>query len=144
MVGLVRESQNEMSSGEVLFGTPGIVVLSPLLKILYMNRRAQVLISDLVPTTQAPQQLNNRTDILPPVLINLAGEILSVLRSRHEMSVKGQFEIRRSVSGPGKPVSVRGMGVPNVQGAEHARIVLLLTETSANYSENYQSSGSVL
>ena len=144
MVGLVRESQNEMSSGEVLFGTPGIVVLSPLLKILYMNRQAHVVISDLAPTTQSAQQPNNRTGVLPPALISLAGEILSVLRSRHEMSEKGQFEIRRTANGSGKPVSIRGVGVPNGQGVAHARILLFLTGTSADHSENHWSPGDVL
>lgn len=72
------------------------------------------------------------------MLINLAGEILSLLRSRHEMSKKGQIEIRHSINGSGKPVSIRGMGVPNGQGVEHARIVRFLTGTSANYSEPYQ------
>jgi hypothetical protein len=144
MIGQVEESQTDMSSGEVLFGGPGIVVLSALLKILYMNRQAHVVIDDLVSTTPETHQPNNRTGVLPPALINLAGEILRVLRSRHEMSVKGQFEIRHTANGSGKPVSIRGMGVPNGQGVEHARIVLVLTETSANHSENYQSSGSVL
>jgi hypothetical protein len=132
MVDQVKESQKEISSGEVLFGGPGIVVLSPLLEVMYMNRQAHVLFSELVPTTQAAQQPNNRTDILPPALINLAGEILSVLRSRHEMSEKGQFEMRHSVNGSGKPVSIRGVGVPSGQGVEHSRIVLLLT--SPHYS----------
>jgi hypothetical protein len=137
MADQVEESQKEISSGEVLCGGPGIVVLSPLLEVMYMNRQAHVLISDLVLTTPAPQQPNNRTGVLPPALINLAGEILSVLRSRHEMSVKGQFEIRHAVNGSGKPVSVRGVGVPNGQGVEHARILLFLTGTSANqHSEN--------
>jgi hypothetical protein len=52
----------------------------------------------------------SRTDILPPVLINLAGEILSVLRSRHEMKEKGQFEIRHSANGSGKPAHSRSGG----------------------------------
>ena len=116
----------------------GIVVLSPSLQILHMNRQAQILISDLVPTTPETQQRNHRSDVLPPALVNLSREILRVLRKRHKMSEKGQFEIRHVTNGSGKPVSIRGMGVPNGQGVEHARIVLLLTGTSANYSEPYQ------
>jgi hypothetical protein len=130
------DSQSDMSNGGALSGEAGIVVLSPSLQILYMNRQAQVLFSDLVAATHAAQQPNNRTGVLPPALINPANEILKVLRRRHEMSDKGQFEIRHSVNRSGKPVSVRGVGVPNGQGVAHARILLFLTETSADQSEN--------
>jgi hypothetical protein len=144
MIEQVKETQSGMSNGEVLSGKPGIVVLSPSLQILHLNRHAQFLIGGLASTTSEAQQPNNRTDILPPVLINLAGEILSVLRSRHEMKEKGQFEIRHSANGSGKPVLIRGVGVPNGQGVEHARILLVLTETSADHSENHRSLGSGL
>ena len=134
-----------MSSGKFLSGGPGIVVLSPSLQILHMNRQAYLLISGLAPpTTREAQQADHRTDLLPPALISLAGEILRVLRRRHEMSEKGQFEIRHSVNGSSMPVFIRGVGMPNGHGVQHARIVLLLTETSANHSDDHQSLGSVL
>jgi hypothetical protein len=136
--------QNGMSSGKVLSGMPGIVVLSPSLQVLHLNRQAQSLISDLVLTAPAAQQPNHRRAGLPPVLINLSGEILRVLRSRHERSEKGQFVIRRSANGSGKPVDIRGVGVLNGQGVEQARIVLFLTGLSADQSGNYQNSGRVL
>jgi hypothetical protein len=128
-----------MNSGTLLPGKPGIVVLSPSLQILHMNRQAHLLISDLVPTTSAAQQPTNRTGVLPPALVDLSREILSALRSRHEMSEKGQFEIRHVADEFGKPVFIRGVGVPNGKGVDHARIVLLLTVTSADHSENRQS-----
>ena len=136
-----KESQSDMSSGKVLLGRPGIVVLSPSLEVLHINRQAHLLICDLVPTPPKAQHPNHRTDVLPPALINLAGEILSVLRSRHEINEKRQFEIRHSTNETGKPVFIRGVGVPNGQGVDHARIVFVLTGTSANHSENRQSLG---
>ena len=138
MVDQVKESQNGMSNGKVLSGSPEIVVLSPSLQILHMNRQAQLLISDLSAITSEPQQLNHRTNALPQALVNLSREILRVLRNRHEMSEKGQFEIQHVANGSGKPVSIRGVGVPNGQGVEHSRILLFLTGTGANYSEPYQ------
>jgi hypothetical protein len=136
-----KESQSDMSSGKVLLGGPGIVVLSPSLEVLHINRQAHLLICDLVPTTPEALHPNHRTNVLPPVLINLAGEILSVLRSRHEINEKGQFEIRHSTNETGQPVFIRGVGVPNGQAVDHARIVLVLTGTSANHSENRQNLG---
>ena len=143
MVDQVKESQSNMSRGTVLSGGPGIVVLSPSMKILHLNRQARFLINGLASTTSEAQQPNNRTGILPPALINLAGEIFSVLRSRHEMKEKGQFEIQHSANGSGKPVLIRGVGVPNGHGVEQARIVLLLTGIGATHSENEQSLGSI-
>jgi hypothetical protein len=134
----VKVSQHDMSSGKVLSDGPGIVVLAPSMQILHLNRQAQSLIGDLASATPEAQQPNHRMDVLPPVLINLAGEILSVLRSRHEMSEKGQFEIRHCANGLGRPVFIRGVGVPNGQGVAHARIVLLLTGMSGDRSENPQ------
>ena len=123
MVDQVKEPQNDISNGKVLSGSPGIVVLTPSLQILHMNDQAQILISDMVPsTTPAAQQPNNRTEILPPALITLSREIIKVLRRRHERSEEGQFEIRYVADESGKPVFIRGMGVPNRGGIGHARI----------------------
>jgi hypothetical protein len=136
-----KESQSDMSSGKVLLGSPGIVVLSPSLEVLHINRQAHLLICDLVPTTPEAQHPNHRMDVLPPALINLAGEILSGLRSRYEINEKGQFEIRHSTNETGKPVFIRGVGLPNGHGVDHARIVFVLTGTSANHAENLHSLG---
>jgi hypothetical protein len=141
MLEQVKEFQNGMSNGEVLSGRPGIVVLSPSLQVLHMNRQAQILIRDVVPTALEVKQLNDRTHVLPPVFINLAGEILRVLRSRHERSEKGLLEIRHAANWSDRPVFVRGVGVPNGHGVEHARIVLFLTETSTDPLESHQSLG---
>ena len=66
------------------------------------------------------------------------------LRSRHEIDEKGQFEIQHSADGTGKPVSIRAVGVVNGEGVAQARIVLLLTGTGADHSENHRSLGSGL
>jgi hypothetical protein len=143
MVDQVKVSQHDMSSAKVLLGGPGIVVLAPSMQVLHLNHQAQILITGLMPSTPEVQQPNNRTGILPPALINLAGVILSALRSRHERNEKGQIEIRHSFNGTGKPVSIRGVGVLNGEGVAQARIVLLLTGTGATHSENEQSLGSI-
>jgi hypothetical protein len=106
------------------------------MQVLHVNRRAITLTSVLGPPKPRGQQPNNPTVVLPPTLTNLAGEILRVLRSRKEMSDKGPFEIQHLANDSGKPVFIRGFGVPSPNGVQHARIVLLLTETSANLLEN--------
>lgn len=143
MVDQETAAQNDMISGQVLPGGPGIVVLTPSLQILHMNRRARLLISDLAPTTPEAQHPSHRTELVPLAPINLADEIIRELRSRHEMGEKGPLEIRRSVSGSGNSVRIRGIGVPNEHGIAHAHIVLVLTEVSASHPEDHQSSGSM-
>lgn len=144
MVDQVEVSQQDRSSGKFLSRGPGIAVLSPSLQVLYMDRQAQILISDFGPTTPEAQQSNDRTHVLPPALINLVGVILNALRSSHKMSEKGLIEIRHSVKDAGKLVSICGIGVPNGYGVEPARIVLLLTGTSAHHSESHQNHGCLL
>ena len=48
----VKVSQHDMSSGKVLSGGPGIVVLSPSMKILHLNRQARFLINGLASFTE--------------------------------------------------------------------------------------------
>ena len=108
-----------------------------------MNRQAIKLAGMLGPAEPRGQDLNHSASVLPPLLNHLAGKILSVLRSRHEMSKKGQCEVRSFENGFCKPVFIRGVGVPSVNGLQDSHVVFLLTETSANHSENHQSPGSV-
>ena len=137
MVDQETVAQNDIISGQVLPGGPGIVVLSPSLQILHMNRQARLLTSDLAPITPEAQHPNHRTEFFPPAPINLADDIIRELRSRHEMGEKGQLEIRRSANGFGNSVRIRGLGVPNGHGIEDTRIVLVLTEVNASHSENH-------
>ncbi|HKO30741.1 MAG TPA: hypothetical protein VJU54_06360 [Nitrospiraceae bacterium] len=133
-----------MSNGKVLSGGPGIVVLSHVLEVLHINRQA-IKLAGLLGRVQANGQLANKaTGILPPPLTDLAGKIISLLQSRHERSEKGQIEIRHSANGSDKPVHVRGVGVPDRDGIACARIVLILTEASANDSENHQNNENVI
>jgi hypothetical protein len=144
MVDQETAAQNDMISRQVLSGGPGIVLLSPSLQILHMNRQARLLISDLAPTTPEAQYPNHRAERFPPAPINSAVELVRMLRRRHEMGEKGLLEIRRSASGSGNLVRIRGVGVPNEHVKEHAYIVLVLTEVSASRSEDHQRSGSML
>lgn len=53
------------------------------------------------------QVLPGGTGLVPPALVDLAGEIIRVLRRLHQMGEKGQLEIRRSANGSGNPVRIR-------------------------------------
>ena len=134
----------EMSRGKVLFGLLGIVVHSPSLEVLRVNRQAHLLISDLLPTTSEAQQPNNRTDVLPSALINLSHEILSLLRSCRELSEKWQFEIRHSANESGKLVVHSRSGSAEWTWSRACAHRARPNWTSANHSEDQQSLGSGL
>jgi hypothetical protein len=133
-VNRMKESQRDMSNGKIQSAGPGIVVLSHVLEILHMNRQAVKLASLLHPIQPDGQLLNNGTRVLPPPLTDLAGKILSLLQSRHERSETGQIEIRHSANESDAPVHIRGVGVPDRNGVEQVRIVLILTEANADHS----------
>ena len=133
-----------MSNGEILSGRPGIVVLSHVLEVLHMNRQAVKLASLLGPARPVGQPPNNATRILPPPLTDVAGKILSMLRSRHERSEQGQIEIRHSVNESDRPMHIRGVGVPDRHGVTQARIVLIITEARTSHSENEDGNGSMV
>ena len=118
------------------------MVLSHVLEVLHMNRQAVKLASLLGPARPDGHLPNNATRILPPPLTDLAGKILSMLRSRHDRSQKGQVEIRHSANGSDMPVNICGVGVPDRHGVAHARIVFILTEARASHSESHDGDGS--
>lgn len=130
----MKESQRDMENGKVQTAGPGIVVLSHVQEILHMNRQAFRLASLLYPIQPDGQLPNNGTAVLPPPLTDLADKILSLLQSRHERSEKGQIEIRYTVNASNASVHIRGVGVPDRNGVEQVRIVLILTETNVNHS----------
>lgn len=133
-----------MSNGKGLSEGPGIVVLSHVLEVLHMNRQAVKLASLLGPARPEGHLPNNVSRILPPPLTDLAGKILSMLRSRHDRSEMGQVEIRHSANESDMSVHICGVGVPDRHGVAHARIVFILTEARANHSESQDGNGGMV
>jgi hypothetical protein len=133
-----------MNDGKVLSGGPGIVVLSHGLEVLHINRQAVKLANLLGPARPDGHLPDNATRILSPPLTDLAGKILSTLRSRHDRSEKGQVEIRHSSNESDMPVHIRGVGVPDRHGVAHARIVFILTDARTSHSENQDGNESMV
>ena len=125
-----------MSNGKVPSGGPGIVVLSHVLEVLHMNHQAVKLARLLGPARPDGHPPNNAMRVLPPPLTDLAGKILSMLRSRHDRSETGQVEIRHAANESDMPVHICGVGIPDRHGAADPRIVFILTEARASQSEN--------
>lgn len=137
MVDQETAAQNDMISGQVLPGGPGIVVLTPSLEILHMNRQAIKLAGMFGPAQPEDQELNHSARVLIPPLINLAGTILDALRRGNETTDKRQSELHHVAISLGKRVLIRGIGVPSAKGLQDSRIVLVLDEMSTNSEETH-------
>jgi hypothetical protein len=118
------------ASGGMSSGGPGIVVLSPSLDVLHMNRQSQVLMCNIVSNAPEGSRSHNLIGVIHPVLIDLADKTLHVLRDCYDMGWKGPFEVRHVAEGTHTRVLIRGIGLPNANGLQDSRIVLVLAELS--------------
>ena len=132
MVDQEEESQHSLSRGAVSSGGPGIVVLSSSLHILHMNRKAIKLVAMLGSAEHRVQELNYSLGALIQPLIKLAGPILDGLLRSNETTDTGRSELRHAVDSLGQRVLIRGIGVPSANGPQDSRIVLVLSEISAD------------
>jgi len=132
MVDQEKESQRSLSGGAVLSRGPGIVVLSSSLHILHMNRQAIKLAAMLGSAEHRVLELNNPLGVLIQPLIKLAGTILEGLRRSNETTDNVRSELRHAVDNLGKRVLIRGIGMPSANGLQDSRIVLVLSEISAD------------
>src|SRR5438445_6303040 len=103
---------------------PGILLLSPELKLMHMNRQAWELSRKI---TQA-QNGKAATGVLPPAVTQLCAEVITALRVRIDAKDWEQVQITRLVSPPNPPVLLRAFGLPDGGDAQRARIFILMEE----------------
>ena len=105
---------------------PGILLLSPALKLMHMNRRAWELSRKI---TQA-ENGKAATGVLPPAVTELCAEVSAALRVRIDAKDWEQVQITRLVSPPNPPVLLRAFGFPDCVEAQRARIFILMEEVA--------------
>jgi len=105
---------------------PGILLLSPALKLMHMNRQAWELSRKI---TQA-QNGKAATGVLPPAVTELCAEVVTALRVRIDAKDWEQVQITRLVSPPNPPVLLRAFGFPDGGDAQRARILILMEEVT--------------
>ncbi len=106
--------------------TPGMLVLAPPLRVLYMNDHARELLRRLPNGEQAKGHARQARGLLPQCLQEICSAIFALHRARSPASDWKRFEIRRVLGAPERPILIRGFGVPDRSGRRHARVVLLL------------------
>ena len=105
---------------------PGIVVLAPPLRVLHINQHAWELIRHITHVKDGNGDSRRALDLLPISIRQIGAEIFGTLRERSQAKDWERFEIKRVLSAANQRVLVRGFGVPDRNGREYSRVVLLL------------------
>ena len=108
--------------------SPGMLIIAPPMRLLHMNQTAW----ELMHTVSDQKEGNgegkavNAKGLLPTALHEVCAEIIRHLRDRTHAKDWERFEIKRLITNPRQPLLVRGFGVPDQNGIEHSRVILLL------------------
>ncbi len=120
-------AQEALALAEALVQTrtsPGILVFSGLLQLLYMNREARELCARIIQAGSGCPA----TGVLPPDIAVLCEEMVAALRERPDAKDWEQGQVRRVAGDPQRPVLLRGVVIPSPGGLAGARVVVLLEE----------------
>ena len=103
---------------------PGVFVLNPSLKLLYMNAEAREL------TGAMNQTLNGRraTGVLPPEITNFCEELVRLMHVRTGSQNWEQAQLRRVTGNAKCFVLLRGFGIPAMAGLHEAHIIVMMEE----------------
>ena len=103
--------------------SPGIVVLSPSLQVLHMNRRAWALLNQLAYT--APS--SGAARVVAGPLHQHFQDIMETLQARLGSHNWEQFQLDRTIGDSPHSIFLNGFGLPDRRGLSHSRIVMLLS-----------------
>lgn len=106
----------------------GIVVLSSSMQLLHMNRQAAELSKQVNMNENGGAPARAAQGVLPAAVTELCSEIIKALQVRTEAKDWEQFEIKRIAGNPKQPILLRGFGLPDKGGIQHARLVVTMEE----------------
>src|SRR3989442_11582166 len=105
---------------------PGILLLSPALQLMHMNRQAVELSGKIMRAENGKVA----TGALPTVVTALCDEVITALQVKTDAKDWEQVQIRRLVSAPNPPVLLRAFGLPDSGGTHRARILIIMEEVA--------------
>jgi hypothetical protein len=106
---------------------PGVVVLSPSLQLLHINRRAVALLNQLEHTAQS---IGSERAIVAP-LHQPCQNIIETLQARLRSNNWEQFQQCRTIGDSPHTIVLKGFGLPDRRGLSHSRIAMLLPPHTA-------------
>lgn len=114
----------------------GIVVLSASMQLLHMNRQASELAKKINAVEHGGNAAKSAHGVLPTALTELCGEIIKALHIHTEAKDWEQFELKRVAGDPNQPILLRGFGLPDRAGIQHARLVVTMEELGRKQNLN--------
>ena len=103
---------------------PGILMLTSSMQLLYRDRRSWELCAQ-VNKHQSGKAANG---VLPPAVADLCVKIMKALQVRPEAKDWEQFQLRRIVGDPKRPILLCGLGLPDTTGSQQSRILIMMEE----------------
>ena len=104
--------------------SPGVLVLSTSLQLLYMNQRAR----DLSQHINWSEHGRVAMWILPQLVSELCDEIVPALKIRIQLKDWDQVEVKRMTNDVDRPILVRGLGLPGQSGLQDSRVLIFMEE----------------
>ena len=114
----------------------GIVVLSTSMQLLHMNRQASELARKINAIENGDNAAKSAHGVLPKAVTELCGEIIKALHNHTEAKDWEQFELKRVAGDPNQPILLRGFGLPDRGGVQHARLVVTMEELGRKQNLN--------
>lgn len=105
---------------------PGILMLSPSLQLMHVNRQALELCGKIMRAQNGRVAMG----VLPTAVTELCDEVIKALQVRTDAKDWEQVQTRRVVSTPNPPILLQAFGFPDRGGITQARILILLEEVA--------------
>ena len=105
------EFSHDLNGIADLRGGPGLLVLSTDNRLLHMNRRGWELIRQ-INDSQTVTETVKSGGMLPTAIIEICGEIHTLLKAQLGSKDWEQLEVRRLVGDSARPILLRGFGLP--------------------------------
>jgi hypothetical protein len=118
----LNEGVNEVNQKQEETG-PGVVVLSPSLQVLFINRRAVALLNQLEHTAES---IGPNRYIAAPMRQHCQ-DIIEILEARLSSHNWEQFQQCRTIGDSDHSIILKGFGIPDRRGLSYSRIVMLLS-----------------
>ena len=109
---------------------PGILVFSPTIQVLHVNRRALELAGRI-----GQGEVGSVSRLLSTPVTGLYLKVREVLEARTAASIWEPFEIRRFVGEPGRRVLLRGYGLPDRNSKDCSRVIIVLEEDLSGWAK---------
>jgi hypothetical protein len=103
--------------------SPGILVLSRMMELLHVNRRAMELTDQSEKGAAAPIRC-----VLSRPVLEVCAEVHEALDRYVEAGIWVPLEVRKIVSSPERWILLRGFGLLDRNAIDHSRIVIVLDE----------------